>query len=548
MSRSWCRVKPADEQILVPVHVTCPECGRVMRIRYSNHRAIVSLRDLVRVRLKIRRCETRTCGRYHQAWRPEAEAALALPQHEFGLDVIALAGALRYREHRSVPEIHQELSRRGVAICERSVLLERYDELVAASAGTATHRAALERQGRVILAIDGLQPDVGHEVLWVIRECLSGLVLLARALLSSACDDLTGLLREVAADLAALGVPVDGAVSDGQHSIRLAIARVWPDVPHQLCHFHYLREAALPVYEADRHAKKELKKVVRGVRPIERTVEGRTDEAARVVQGYCAAVRGALTDDGPLEACGCTTGWRRSRPALAGSSKRGAPAKGVEEASVLARQGSGPDPDAVIRRSFRWAAARILKNTAGPAADDVKTRYTRLLAEWRDRRETCGTLGDAVDRFLKVTDSYRPGLFHYLRVPGLPPTNNGLEQFFGAQRHQERRATGRKVASPSLVVRGSVRVLAATLTRLAPVSAADLAAVDVATWRQTRERLKRRHHARVMRARFRRNPAAYLGRPRTARLPAAQGNRVKPIKSFLRTAVALWVMFARRSV
>jgi hypothetical protein len=141
-------------------------------------------------------------------------------------------------------------------------------------------------------------------VLWVIRDCLSGLVLLARALLSSACGDLAGLLRAVAADLAALGVPVAG--SDGQPSIRLAIARVWPDVPHQLCHFHYLREAALPVYEADRHAKKELKKTVRGVRPIERTVEDRTDEAARVVQGYCAAIRGALTDDGrpPLEAAG----------------------------------------------------------------------------------------------------------------------------------------------------------------------------------------------------------------------------------------------------
>ena len=95
-----------------------------------------------------------------------------------------------------------------------------------------------------------------------------------------------------------------------------------------------------------------------------------------------------------------------------------------------------------IRRTFRWvhAAARILKNTAGRAADDVKTRYTRLLDEWRDRRDACGTLGDAVDRFLTVTDSYRPGLFQYLRVPGLPPTNNDLEQFFGAQRHHERPA------------------------------------------------------------------------------------------------------------
>jgi hypothetical protein len=112
-------------------------------------------------------------------------------------------------------------------------------------------------------------------------------------------------------------------------------------------------------------------------------------------------------------------------------------AKGLERTRTL-----WPD----IRRTFRWvhAAARILKNTAGRAADDVKTRYTHLLEEWRERRDSCGTLGNAVDRFLKVTDSYRPGLFHYLRVPGLPATNNDLEQVFGAQRHHERRTTGRK--------------------------------------------------------------------------------------------------------
>jgi hypothetical protein len=77
-------------------------------------------------------------------------------------------------------------------------------------------------------------------------------------------------------------------------------------VPHQLCQFHYLREAALPIFEADRHAKKELKKRVRGVRPIERSVEGRDDPEAEAVRGYCAAVRSAITDDGrpPLAASG----------------------------------------------------------------------------------------------------------------------------------------------------------------------------------------------------------------------------------------------------
>ena len=193
-----------------------------------------------------------------------------------------------------------------MALAERTVtnLLDRYDELVAvALADDRRLRAVLADQGRVILALDGLQPDVGHEVLWVLRDCLSGEVLLARSLLSATARDLAPLIRSVAESA---GVPIDGVISDGQHSVRRAVALALPGVPHQLCHFHYLREAARPIFEADRHAKKELKKHVRGVRPIERAVEGRDDPEAQVVRGYCAAVRSALTDDGrpPLAASG----------------------------------------------------------------------------------------------------------------------------------------------------------------------------------------------------------------------------------------------------
>ena len=135
------------------------------------------------------------------------------------------------------------------------------------------------------------------------RDCLSGEVLLARSLLSSTRDDLAGLLTEVKQ---ALPVPIAGVVSDGQGSIRKAVKKALEGVPHQLCHFHYLREAALPIYEADRHAKKELKKRVRGVRPIERKLEGRDDAEAKAARDYCVAVRSALTDDGrpPLSAPG----------------------------------------------------------------------------------------------------------------------------------------------------------------------------------------------------------------------------------------------------
>jgi hypothetical protein len=136
-----------------------------------------------------------------------------------------------------------------------------------------------------------------------VRDCLSGEVLLARSLLSGTADDLAPLLREVAG---AVDVPVTGVVSDGQSSIRRAVERALPGVPHQLCQFHFLREAARPVFEADRHAKKTLKTHVRGVRRIERAVEAVNDPQAEIVRGYCAAVRSAITDDGhpPLAASG----------------------------------------------------------------------------------------------------------------------------------------------------------------------------------------------------------------------------------------------------
>ncbi len=249
----------------------------------------------------MRRCITPSCPRYHLPHRPEEESGWALPHGEFGFDVIALIGALRYAEHRSVGEIHQHLLTRGVPLAERTVtyLVERYEELITLRlADHERRRTLLTTQGQVILALDGLQPDRGHAVLWVIRDCLSGEVLLARSLLSATQGDLVVLLREVKHPLP---VPVSGIISDGQDTIRTAVTAVLPDVPHQLCQFHYLKEAgapwAKPIAEADRQAKKELQKQVRGVRPLERALEGREDTAATAIRGYCLAVRSAVTDD-----------------------------------------------------------------------------------------------------------------------------------------------------------------------------------------------------------------------------------------------------------
>ena len=313
MGRRGSRPAATHEQTLSPLREQCSACGQRLWVAYHHHRTVVRLDGLWRLTIRVRQCVNAACAQYHRAVLPEEAGAWALPQGEFGLDVIAFIGQRRSREQRSVPQLHQLLRERGVAIAERSVtvLLHRYEELVALHlADPVRLRQRLAGQDGVILALDGLQPDVGHEVLWVLRDVVSDELLLARSLLGATADDLVALLEEVQTVLAGKhgqeAIPIRGVISDGQVSIRHAVARVFPGVPHQLCQFHYLREAAKPIFEADRHAKKERKKRVRGVRPIERSLDGQTDAQAEAARGYCLAVRSALTDDGrpPLAASG----------------------------------------------------------------------------------------------------------------------------------------------------------------------------------------------------------------------------------------------------
>jgi hypothetical protein len=185
MARKRQRPPATAQHPLAPQRSTCWRCGGTLWIAYRSVRTVTTLDGLCQLLLTIRRCHHPTCERYHYPYRPEEEGRWALPHGEFGLDIITLTGTLRYKLHHSVPEIHQELRKRGVVIAERTItnLLARYEELVTLHlTDQARLRERLAGQGYVILALDGLQPDVGHEVLWVLRDCLSGEVLLARSM------------------------------------------------------------------------------------------------------------------------------------------------------------------------------------------------------------------------------------------------------------------------------------------------------------------------------------------------------------------------------
>jgi hypothetical protein len=520
------RPQPDRALSLVPVTQDCPECQHRLWARYYNFRTITTLDGVLRLTLTVRRCNNPACPRFLRPYRPEAESHFALPYHEFGLDVMATVGRLRHAEHRSIPEIHRELTRRGLAVSQRTVtnLLDRYDELRAlASADPLRLEPLLRQQRRVILAIDGLQPDVGHEVLWVLRDCLSGEILLAKSLLSSTANDLADLITEVKT---ALPVPITGVVSDGQGPIRKAVKKALKGVPHQLCHFHYLREAAQPISEADRHAKKELKKRVRGIRKIERQAEKEAasepdDEEAEIVRGYCAAVRAALTDDGlpPLAASGLKLQDRLSQIAASlddVAARAGRLPGGLKRLQQLLRRGLEETAALFppVREAYKWVkrVARILKNPEQLPGAKVRRRLVQLLVRMRQAAAKGDepSVAAGLRHFLKVTKSYWPGLFGCYESPDLPRTNNDLEHAFGSHRYHERRASGRRRASPGLVVMGAARVISSLATRLRPEEGLVLRPGYVPRWQELRAELEARRESRRKQHRFRHDPASYL--------------------------------------
>jgi hypothetical protein len=178
-----------------------------------------------------------------------------------------------------------------------------------------------------------------------------------------------------------------------------------------------------------------------------------------------------------------------------------------------------------IALAFGWVhrAAGIL-GAEGVGGRAARRRLGGLLGAMARHRSRAGALAGAVGHFLKVSRSYWPGLFACYDAPDLPRTNNDLEQAFGSHRYHERRATGRKGASPGLVLRGSARLVAGLATRAGAGTAADLASADGDRWKRLRAEMEQRRQRRVERRRFRRDPDGYLkdleNKLNQSRLPA----------------------------
>jgi hypothetical protein len=314
----------------------CPSCGRRMYICDHRHRHFYTLDGPVHLVCKLNHCPDPRCPGHAKTKSPEIEPTIALPGWGIAWDVFCWIGHRRFSRHWSIPQIRGELlDSFAINLTEAGIAqyIQRYQTMLAAR---QQDPEALRRHyhgvDSIILAIDGVQPEKGHETLYVVRELTGKRVWFAEALLSATADEVQRLIAQAKRWAEALGKPVALWISDKQDAFVTGIAAEFPGVPHRYCSNHFLRDLAQPILEADSHAKVQMRKKVRGLRGIEQSVlkhrcdsapgespatpsesrviedtvkddpPPRADSAGDVVLDYCAAVRGILNDDqgGPL--------------------------------------------------------------------------------------------------------------------------------------------------------------------------------------------------------------------------------------------------------
>lgn len=294
----------------------CPECRRTLKRAVTiTERRVITLEGVIQVTHGGYRCKNAKCKAKGRTYRSPAADALALPRFTFGLDIVILAGQLRLGKHQTLDEVHEQISGRiaplGVSISRREVLylFDAFCTLLRAASEVKEDKewlAQVEKNGGMIVSIDGIQPDKGNETVYIVRDALTGRVISAENVTSSE----TAVMKRILAPAVQLEVPVLGTISDAQESEMKALEELWPDVPHQVCQFHVLREASKPAYEEDRKIqtamRKEMQPKVNSVRKqVKSHIQKGPKTEAEIEQldilgDYALGIQTALNMDGML--------------------------------------------------------------------------------------------------------------------------------------------------------------------------------------------------------------------------------------------------------
>jgi hypothetical protein len=465
----------------------CPGCGKRMHIRCHRQRNIVTLDGPVRLNVRLVQCPNEQCE-HMKLLGSEEEPGYAMPRWGIGWDVFCWIGQRRFSRHWSVPQIRNELKDSyDIQVSDDAIEdhIASYQIMVAARHQDRQELADVYRDtNEVVLTIDGLQPEKGHETLYVVREVTHNRVWFAEPLLSGATDEIRKLFVRASEIADTLGLKVVLWISDKQDAFLKCVAEMFPEVPHRYCENHFFRDLAKPVLNIDSTAKKKMRARIRGLRALERevleaqqtdkvepnsessppvapeTTSSLSGEGGDVVLDYCSVVRGILNDNhgGPYNPPGvrmvdALADVQQSLDRIASSGKVG-PAfslldrlKGFIDRGVADQQGAFS-----CVRSYTAKVREvmdIMNVEDGSSLVDREPLFTAKIAELQSiaNDKICAAMA-------RVMTSFQVGLFAGAELAEYPRDNLDLERWFRSPKSHERRVHGHHHAGIRIVREG----------------------------------------------------------------------------------------------
>lgn len=488
MSRLQVHQSKVRELVLNRKDRACPKCRRKMHVRCRRERSLHTLQGPVRLNIKLVQCRNEHCD-YRKLVNPEQEPGYAMPRWGIGWDVFCWIGQRRFSRHWSVPQIRNELSDSyDIPLSDDAIEdhLALYQNMVA-----ARHQDSHEMENayrgsqEVVLTIDGLQPEKGHETLYVVREETRNRVWFAEPLLSGATDEIRKLFIRAKELAGKLNLQVVLWISDKQDAFLKCIAEEFSDVPHRYCENHFFRDLAKPILEIDSTAKKKMRAKIRGLRALEREVlEARqassddtrplsdnaektsslSGESGDVVLDYCSVVRGILNDNhgGPYHPPGmrmleALSDVQQSLDRVASSAKVGPAFRILHRLQGFIGRGVADQQEAFARVRDATGQVRqvmdLLRADDGPPRAEREPLFTAKIDEFQ------GLPHDKIySHMANVMASFQKGLFAGDDMTSYPRDNLDLERWFRLPKSHERRVHGHHHAGIRIVREGSTLI------------------------------------------------------------------------------------------
>lgn len=490
MARFWPQNTKFSTHFLRFKESKCDCCGSHLYKSKNRTRKIYTFNGPLLLDRERAKCSNSECEKSKNWFVTEEEKSLTMPRWKIDWGIFLWMGFRRCKRHWSVTKIRDELSDGyGIALSEDSIedYLQLYQVMVAERHQDVDRLKEIYRDVKEVdLTIDGLQPEKGHETLYVVRDLTKERVLFAQPLISSSNEEVRQLFERTKMICDQLGVKVRCWMTDKQGAFLYGIKKEFPEAIHRYCQNHFIRDLAKPMMEIDSKAKVEMRKKVRGLRTLEKEVieekksKNLSDIEAGIVLDYCTAIKGILNDGkgGPLTPSGLRMyeGLQEVYDSLGlnlaqeGTTKIDNKLEQLQSCVEKGMHVYDQSKDEILDLLEIVIEVNNLLDPSHGSSEERKTKYHRKANMLAKRKKT------NLKKMGKLMLRFEPGLFSGGDRIDLPTDNLDLERWFKKPKGHQRRVNGRKHVGVRIVYEGETLIpaLDAHLELTQPLKASDL--------------------------------------------------------------------------